>query len=40
MKKHVVRSLLLLSLLAIPALAWAGDRLVHSGCPIPCPFCP
>jgi hypothetical protein len=39
MKKYVVRSLLLISVLAIPALAWAGDRLLHPSCP-PCPMCP
>jgi hypothetical protein len=40
MKKNLVRSLLLLSVLAVPALAWAGNALVRATCPVPCPFCP
>lgn len=42
MKKNLVRSLLVLSVLALPALAWAGNELIQakSSCPFPCPFCP
>jgi hypothetical protein len=40
MKKNLLRSLLVVSVLALPAMAWAGNALVHSSCPFPCPFCP
>jgi hypothetical protein len=31
---------LALALAAIPTVAWAGNLLSQSHCPIPCPLCP
>ena len=39
MKKSFTRALLVLAVLALPALAYAGDRLLHPSCP-PCSACP